>query len=294
MGELASRSATPGGGGAAALVGAVGAALGNMVGCLTAGKPKYAAVEGDILALNQKAAALRARLEGLVEADAAAFAPLAKAYGIPKDDPDRPAVMARALEAAAAVPLEIMEACGEAIALLEDPVNWSAMHKAVSATGLRVIGVSGCKDAQLKAEIEKMGLPILTEGKEKAPRPAPTPQAPAQNTTPVTKTRLIDTPVRSGQRIYAPQCDLIVTSHVSAGAELIADGNIHVYGMMRGRALAGASGDRETQIFCTNLMAELVSIAGEYWLSDQIPAEFYGKAARLQLVENALTVQPLN
>lgn len=180
------------------------------------------------------------------------------------------------------------------VSALEAPVNWSAMHKAVSATGLRVIGVSGCKDAQLKAEIEKMGLPILTEGKEKAPRPAPAPQAPAQNTTPVTKTRLIDTPVRSGQRIYAPQCDLIVTSHVSAGAELIADGNIHVYGMMRGRALAGASGDRETQIFCTNLMAELVSIAGEYWLSDQIPAEFYGKAARLQLVENALTVQLLN
>lgn len=52
------------------------------------------------------------------------------------------------------------------VSALEDPVNWSAMHKAVSATGLRVIGVSGCKDAQLKAEIEKMGLPILTEGKE--------------------------------------------------------------------------------------------------------------------------------
>ena len=101
-------------------------------------------------------------------------------------------------------------------------------------------------------------------------------------------------PVRSGQRIYAPQCDLIVTSHVSAGAELIADGNIHVYGMMRGRALAGASGDREAQIFCTHLTAELVSIAGVYWLSDKIPAEFYGKAARLQLAENALTVQPLN
>ncbi len=63
------------------------------------------------------------------------------------------------------------------VSALEDPVNWSAMHKAVSATGLRVIGVSGCKDAQLKAEIEKMGLPILTEGKEKAPRPAPAPQA---------------------------------------------------------------------------------------------------------------------
>lgn len=98
-----------------------------------------------------------------------------------------------------------------------------------------------------------MGLPLLTEGKEKALRPAPiaepAPAAPVQNVTPITKTRLINVPVRSGQRIYAPQCDLIVTNHVSAGAELIADGNIHVYGMMRGRALAGASGDREAQIF---------------------------------------------
>jgi len=87
---------------------------------------------------------------------------------------------------------------------------------------------------------------------------------------------------------------LIVTNHVSAGAELIADGNIHVYGMMRGRALAGASGDRDAQIFCTNLAAELVSIAGVYWLSDQIPATFSGKAARLQLAESDLTIQPLN
>lgn len=167
------------------------------------------------------------------------------------------------------------------------------MHKAVSATGLRVIGVSGCKDAQLKAEIEKMGLPILTEGKEK--RRVQLPHRRLQRKIQRRSQNAFNRyPVRSGQRIYAPQCDLIVTSHVSAGAELIADGNIHVYGMMRGRALAGASGDRETQIFCTNLMAELVSIAGEYWLSDQIPAEFYGKAARLQLVENALTVQPLN
>ena len=160
------------------------------------------------------------------------------------------------------------------------------------------MGISGCKDAELKAEIERAGLPLLNEGREKSPRatpatvPAPPPSA--QNVAPVTKTRLIDLPVRSGQRIYAPNCDLIVTSHVSAGAELIADGNIHVYGMMRGRALAGASGDREAQIFCTHLTAELVSIAGEYWLSDKIPAEFYGKAARLQLADNALTVQPLN
>ena len=86
-------------------MGAVGTALGNMVGCLTVGKKKYAAVEPDILALNERAAALRVRLEGLVEADAEAFAPLAKAYSIPKDDPSRAEIMAAALEKAAAVPL---------------------------------------------------------------------------------------------------------------------------------------------------------------------------------------------
>ena len=181
---------------------------------------------------------------------------------------------------------------------LEAPFNWKLLLQAVSSTGLRIVGISGCKDTELKAEIERAGLPLLNEGKEKASRAAPvavqTPPPAVQNVTTVTKTRMIDVPVRSGQRIYAPNCDLIVTSHVSAGAELIADGNIHVYGMMRGRALAGASGDRDAQIFCTHLTAELVSIAGEYWLSDKIPAEFYGKAARLRLADDALTVQPLN
>lgn len=177
---------------------------------------------------------------------------------------------------------------------LNSPVNWPQLQKVIVATGLRIVGVSGCHDSELKAEIERAGLPLLTEGKEKAPRTAPAAVAAAPIATPVTKTRLIDAPVRSGQRIYAPDCDLIVTSHVSAGAELIADGNIHVYGMMRGRALAGASGAQDAQIFCTHLTAELVSIAGEYWLSDRIPADFYGKAARLRLADNALTIQPLD
>ncbi|KIS44679.1 septum site-determining protein MinC [Kosakonia radicincitans] len=179
------------------------------------------------------------------------------------------------------------------VSALEGPVNWPQLQKTIAASGLRVVGISGCKDTELKSEIERAGLPLLTEGKEKAPRQVNAPE-PAPVVTPVTKTRLVDMPVRSGQRIYAPHCDLIVTSHVSAGAELIADGNIHVYGMMRGRALAGAGGDKEAQIFCTHLTPELVSIAGEYWLSDKIPAEFYGKAARLQLINDALTIQPLN
>jgi septum site-determining protein MinC len=181
------------------------------------------------------------------------------------------------------------------ISSLADVTQWKPLQQAISATGLRIMGVSGCKNPELKAEIDRAGIPLLTEGKEKISRTAPVEvPAPTPTVTPVTKTRLIDTPVRSGQRIYAPNCDLIVTSHVSAGAELIADGNIHIYGMMRGRALAGASGDREAQIFCTHLAAELVSIAGEYWLSENITAEFYGKAVRLRLDEAALTIEPLN
>lgn len=114
---LASRSAVPGGGGASALAGALGAALGSMVGELTVGKKTYAAVEDEMRELLARAHELRERLLDCVERDAAAFAPLAKAYGIPKDDPERDAVLERCLHDAAAVPLEILDLCCEAIAL---------------------------------------------------------------------------------------------------------------------------------------------------------------------------------
>ncbi|MEN5015293.1 septum site-determining protein MinC [Erwinia sp. Eh17-17] len=179
------------------------------------------------------------------------------------------------------------------VSSLTREVNWRQMQQAITASGLHIVGISGCKDEQLKRMIARSGLPVLSEGKEQkrandvAPLSIPVEQ-------PATKTRLISSPVRSGQQIYAKNCDLIVTSSVSAGAELIADGNIHIYGMMRGRALAGASGDKNCQIFCTSLSAELVSIAGNYWLMDQIPAEFFGKASRLCLKDGALTIQTLN
>ncbi|EOC3068727.1 septum site-determining protein MinC [Cronobacter malonaticus] len=181
------------------------------------------------------------------------------------------------------------------VAGLDGSINWQQLHQTFIDSGLHLVGISGCQDDALKAEISRAGLALLTEGKASAPRAAKPAEAPAPPApTAALRTRLIDLPVRSGQRIYAPGADLVVTSHVSAGAELIADGNIHVYGTMRGRALAGASGDKEAQIFSTILAAELVSIAGVYWLSDQIPAEFYNKAARLRLADGALTVQPLN
>ena len=112
---LASDAPAPGGGGAAALAGAIGTALGNMVGSLTVGKKKYAAVEEEIIALKAKCDALQKELLDQVEADDVGFVPLAKAYGIPKDDPQRPMILENATVEACKVPMHIMELCCQAL-----------------------------------------------------------------------------------------------------------------------------------------------------------------------------------
>ncbi|WP_323837151.1 septum site-determining protein MinC [Photorhabdus africana] len=175
------------------------------------------------------------------------------------------------------------------ISALPANADLKALHHAIGSAGFRIVGMSGCRDEQQRRAVIKASLPLLSEGKkQKTSAKEDKPAEPA-----IKKTRVINLPVRSGQRIYAQSSDLIVTSNVSAGAELIADGNIHIYGMMRGRALAGASGDQECLVFCTHLNAELISIAGQYWLGDKIPTELAGKAAKLSLVNNELTIEPL-
>jgi len=120
---LATKAPVPGGGGASALCGAIGTALGNMVGSLTVGKKKYAAVEPEIKAMQAQCDAIQAELLALVERDAEVFAPLAAAYGLPKDTEEqrahKEAVMEAALKAACTVPLAIMEQCCKAIELME-------------------------------------------------------------------------------------------------------------------------------------------------------------------------------
>ena len=150
---LASKAPVPGGGGASALVGAIGMALGNMVGSLTVGKKKYADVEADILTLKEKATALQADFLRLVEADAEAFEPLAKAYGMPRETEEEKAekarVMAIVLKDACAVPMEIMEKCCEAIDVIEEfAAKGSAL--AISDAG---VGVVFCKAALLGASL---------------------------------------------------------------------------------------------------------------------------------------------
>lgn len=148
---LASSAPTPGGGGAAALCGALGIALGNMVGSLTLGKKKYADVQEDITALNSRAEALRADFAALIDADAEAFAPLSRAYSIPKDAPGRDEIMESALLRAAEPPLEIMRKCAEALDVIAD---YAAKGSALA------ISDAGCAAALCGAALQAAALNV--------------------------------------------------------------------------------------------------------------------------------------
>lgn len=153
---LASKEAVPGGGGASALVGAVGIALGNMVGALTVGKKKYADVEPEIKALMDQGETLRLKMLDLIEADAACFAPLAKAYGIPKDDPCRDAVMEEALNTACSVPMDIMRAVCSALDLMKE---YAAKGSALA------ISDAGCGAVCCKAALQGASLNVFINTK---------------------------------------------------------------------------------------------------------------------------------
>ncbi len=153
---LASNEPAPGGGGASALVAAIGTALGNMVGSLTVGKKKYADVEAEIIALQKKCDALQTELLDQVPADAEGFIPLANAYGIPKDDPDRPRIMEEATITACKVPMHIMELCCEAIDAIE----------VFAAKGSRLaVSDAGCGAAIVKAALQAASLNVFINTK---------------------------------------------------------------------------------------------------------------------------------
>jgi len=114
--------------------------------------------------------------------------------------------------------------------------------------------------------------------------PAPAPAPP---------TTTVRHPVRGGQVVYAQRGDLVVLSSVNPGAQVIADGHIHIYGPLRGRALAGASGNPDARIFCQSLAAELVSVGGEYLMADEIPEALRGKPAQVFQKDGKICVAPL-
>jgi septum site-determining protein MinC len=105
--------------------------------------------------------------------------------------------------------------------------------------------------------------------------------------------KVIRQPIRSGQQIYAKGADLIVLAPVSAGAEVLADGNIHIYAPLRGRALAGVKGNPDAMIFCQSLEAELISIAGQYKVNEDLRKDHWKEAVKMSLRDNQLVVESL-
>lgn len=170
---------------------------------------------------------------------------------------------------------------------------------------LRTLAVRATQPQHLR-EIERLDIPLLPPStRELRPQAQPelspevtppevTQIVPEQSSlTPASSSRLITHPVRGGQQIYA-RGDLIVTAPVSAGAELLADGNIHVYGPLRGRALAGIQGDENSRIFCKELSAELISIAGCYQIAESLRRNpQWGESVQVSLSGDVLNLDAL-
>ncbi len=161
----------------------------------------------------------------------------------------------------------------------EKEIDFPGLIQILKKAGLIPVGISNASPNLENAAIDA-GLGVMSSAKKNFEAEIKTKKSSAC-------AKIISTPVRSGQQIYAQGTDLIVLSSVSPGAEIFADGHIHVYGPLRGRALAGVQGDINAQIFCQSLDAELLSIAGNYKLKDNFnysgdePVKVYLKEASL-------------
>jgi len=196
-----------------------------------------------------------------------------------------------------------MDKCVDAV----DDIDFSGLIQQCRDLGLQPIGFRS--SPTFNRAIQDTGLALLPPASGRngsqlpsapeppASRPAPAVRAPEQQATAqkpqAVPSKLVTQPVRSGQQIYARDADLIVMSQVSEGAEVLADGNIHIYGGLRGRALAGVKGDEAARIFCHSMEAELLSIAGNFLLSEDFQEQFLKQPVQVYLKDEGLCIDPL-
>lgn len=176
----------------------------------------------------------------------------------------------------------------------EGPLALDELMQICRTHGLRTLAIRASREDDIAAA-QALDLPVLppSGARERLIEPAPAkPEKPAEPEHRPSK--VVTTPIRGGQQIYAAGCDLIVIAPVSAGAELLADGNIHVYGPMRGRALAGVKGNTQARIFCQQMGAEMLSIAGQYKVSEDLRRDpLWGQAVQVSLAGDVLNITRL-
>ena len=162
--------------------------------------------------------------------------------------------------------------------------------------GLRTLAIRATREDDIAAA-EALDIPVLppSGAREKLIEPAESRKKPEKPAEPVVKpTKVITSPVRGGQQIYAQGGDLVVMAAVSPGAELLADGNIHVYGPLRGRALAGVKGDTKARIFCQQMGAEMLSVAGQYKTAEDLRRDpLWGQSVLVSLSGDVLNITRL-
>lgn len=174
----------------------------------------------------------------------------------------------------------------------EEAIDLPALLRLLRGQGIQPLGVV---EGPLATAAAAAGLAVLPRD-NRAGRAEPVPaSAPAAAPAPAPvrrETRVVTEPVRSGQQIYAEDSDLVVLSQVSPGAEVIADGCVHVYGSLRGRAIAGARGDAQARVFVRRFEAELVAVAGIYAVAEQIK-DRRGDSAQVLLRDGKLVIEAL-
>lgn len=174
----------------------------------------------------------------------------------------------------------------------EADIDFGALILAIRAVGSIPVGVRGGGERHHQAA-SAQGLTLLTDARHEPVHAPAKPAASSVASIELTPSKIVDHPVRSGQRIYAVGGDLVVLAQVSAGAELMADGDIHVYGALRGRALAGVQGALSSRIFCLDLQAELVAIGGHYKVSENLDDVAKGAPVQIYLKDNSLIIQKI-
>jgi len=180
------------------------------------------------------------------------------------------------------------------VSQVHEPIDFGGLKEVVEAMDFILVGVTGCRDKEQKQAAKSAGLAVMSSAITSAPTAQEPEPAPEVIERPVAAaTRYYDGPVRSGQQIYAKDADLVITGVVSNGAEVIADGSIHIYGPLRGRALAGAKGNTSSRIYCSDLQAELVAVAGNYQLSETLQQQFMRQAVCISLDNEQLVISQL-
>lgn len=176
---------------------------------------------------------------------------------------------------------------------LDTVLDFDQLKEKVASASFVLVGITGARTSQMKDAAKAAGLAVLTGGKAPEPEAIVEEVPSSQDNGDVTPTRVHVGNVRSGQQIYAAGGSLVIIGSVGNGAEVIADDSIHIYGALRGRALAGAHGNRQARIYCQQVDPELVSIAGTYQLSDALPTDMADKHVHIRLEHDKLIFEKI-